>query len=184
MRKFGVVFKEKQNKAVTLHESNVLSDFKKIYSSLLEHYNLTNINDLKESSQVSFLTELSKYWTEEEGLNLLGEKFIKKKSLILTENSTPLQKKNYLKTKTTNILNELMRQGDIKYKIYSILDEMYDQTNVQSIDDVLTPAVISKVLAESLNESFSALVNNISHELNESVKPKKVNQKVYINKRK
>lgn len=184
MRKFGVVYKEKQNKAVTLHETHILTDFKKIYNSLLEHYSLNTINDLNEKSQVSFLTELSKYWTEEKGLNEDGRNFLKKRSMRLTESSTPLQKKNFLKKKTTTLLNELMRQGDFKYKIYSVLDEMYSQTNGKNISDVLSPNMISNILSESLALSLNDLISDIHLELNESSKPKSKKQKVYIRKRK
>ena len=171
MRKFGVVYKEKRKKSSDLHEAHVIRDFKKIYNSLLERYGLTNINDLNERSQVSFLTEVNKYWSEETGLNDLGKKFLQKKSMMLTENSTSLQKKNYLKTKTTTLLNELMRQTDFKYKVYSIIDEMYQQTGSSKVTDIMPANTIADVISEGLASSLDKMVNNIHHEISESAKP-------------
>lgn len=183
MRKFGVVYKEKQNKAMELHENHIAMDFKNIYNALLEHYNLTAINDLNEKSQISFLTELNQYWNEEAGLNEKGSAFLQKKSMRLNENSTPLQKKNFLKTKSNNLLNELMRKSDLKYRVYGVLDEMFSQTESNSIDEVLSPSMISEIVTEAFATSLDSFIQTIHHELHESTQPKQSNKKVYLNKR-
>ena len=193
MRKFGEVYKEKVNESETIHESRVVSDFKQIYNAMLEHYNLTAIHDLNEKSQLSFLTELNQYWNEEDGLNETGAKFIKKRSPRLTENSTPLQKKNYLKNKTSILLSETMRQNDLKYKLYSVIDEMYKMVKGDEINDVLSPNMISDIITEAFAESLDEFVTNIRTEISESVKPKepkarKINEsikpKVFIKRKK
>jgi len=191
MRNFNDVYKEKVNESEQLHESKIVGDFRKIYNALLEHYNLTAIHDLNEKSQLAFLTELNQYWSEEGGLNEEGGEFLEKRSLRLTENSTPLQKKNFLKSKTTILLNETMRQNDVKYKVYSIIDEMYKQVKGGSIEDVLSPNMISDILTEAMAESLDNLITTIRTEINESIKPKeKLNEsevpkkKVYIKMKK
>ena len=173
MRNFTEVYKEKVNESEQLHESKIVGDFRKIYNALLEHYNLTAIHDLNETSQISFLTELNEYWSEEKGLGESGISFLKKRSLRLTENSTPLQKKNFLKTKATVLLNETMRQGDMKYKVYTILDEMYTQIKGESIDEVLSPNMISDIITEAFAESLDDFISTIRNEISESAKPKK-----------
>jgi hypothetical protein len=170
MRKFGELYKEKLNESQQLHESTVVNDFKKIYSALLEHYKLTAIHDLNEKSQVSFLTELNQYWSEEKGLSDLGQNFLKKRETRLTENSTPLQKKNFLKSKANILLSETIRQTDMKYKTYAIIDEMFSQIKGENIDDVLSPAMISDIITEAFAESVEDFISNIRHELTESNK--------------
>ena len=181
MRKFNTVYKEKLNESVQLHESEIVNDFKKIYNALLEHYNLSAIHDLNETSQVSFLTELNQYWTEEKGLSELGQNFLKKKETRLTENSTPLQKKNYLKSRASVLLSETMRQTDMKYKMYAIIDEMYGQVKGESIDDVLSPNMISDIITEAFAESLDDFITNVRHELSESIKPVKKKEVKEIN---
>ena len=94
MQKFHDLYKQKLSENEALQENKVLSDFRNIYSAMLEHYEITSIHDLDDESQLSFLTELNHYWSEEEGLSEKGEKFIAKRSLSLNENSTSQQKKN------------------------------------------------------------------------------------------
>jgi len=189
MRTFNDVYKEKVNESEQLHESKIVGDFRKIYNALLEHYNLTAIHDLNEKSQLAFLTELNQYWNEEDGLNEEGSAFLEKRSLRLTENSTPLQKKNFLKSKTTVLLNETLRQNDVKYKVYSIIDEMYTQVKGGSIEDVLSPNAISDIITEAMAESLDDIISTIRTELNESVKPKEklnesVKPKVFLKRKK
>ena len=192
MRKFGEVYKQKLNESETLHESHIVNDFRQIYNALLEHYNLTAIHDLNEKSQVSFLSELNQYWTEESGLNELGQNFLLKRSPRLTENSTPLQKKNYLKNKASVLLSETMRQNDLKFKVYSVIDEMYGMVKGEEITDVLSPNMISDIITEAFAESLDEFITNIRTEISESSKkeePKKINEevrakKVYIKKKK
>jgi len=184
MRNFNELYKEKVNKSEELHESKIVGDFRKIYNALLEHYNLTAIHDLNENGQLSFLTELNQYWSEDGGLNEEGTAFLKKRSLRLTENSTPLQKKNFLKSKTNVLLNETLRQNDVKYKVYCIIDEMYNQVKGQSIEDVLSPSMISDILTEAMAESLDELITSIRTEISDSVKPKKELNESLVSKKK
>jgi len=177
MRKFGEVYKEQVNESDQQHESKIVSNFREIYNSLLEHYNLTAIHDLNEKSQISFLSELNQYWSEEKGLSELGKNFLKKRSLILTEHSTPLQKKNYLKSKSNILLSESLRQNDLKFKIYSIIDEMYQQVKGEKINDVLSPNMISDIITEAFAESLDDFVTEIRTEISESAKPEKKEEK-------
>jgi len=190
MRKFGDIYKEQLNENEQLHESKIVNEFKQIYNALLEHYNLTAIHDLNEKSQVSFLTELNQYWSEENGLSALGKSFLQKREMRLNENSTPLQKKNFLKKKSSVLISEILRQSDTKYKLYSILDQMFEEVKGESIDDVMSPNMISDIITEAAAESLDELVTNIRKELNESVKPKKskvvnesIKPKVYLRKK-
>jgi len=173
MRKFDTVFKEKLTESEKNHETRVITEFKKIYNALLEHYNLTAINHLNEKSQLSFLTELNYYWTEEQGLNEAGKQFLEKRSFRLTENSTPLQKKNYLKSKTVILINETLRQNDVKYKIYSIIDEMYTQIKGSSVNDILSSDMIMAIINEAFNGSIEQFLNTMKNEINESAKETK-----------
>jgi len=178
MKKFGEVYKKKMNEAEQLHEARLVEDFRKIYNSLLEHYNLTAIHDLNEKSQVAFLSELNQYWSEEEGLSDLGRNFLQKRETRLTENSTPLQKKNFLKDKAAILLNETLRQNDVKYKLYSVIDEMYQQVKGENIEDVLSPKMIGDIITEAFAGSLDEFILNIRTELTESAKPEKVKKSV------
>ena len=170
MRKFTDVYKEKQQKSEQLHESKVLDDFRKIYNAMLENYGCTNIKNLDEATQFAFATELKRYWDNTNGLSDKGKDILKKKSFVLTENSTPLQKKNYLKNKFVPILNETFRQTDLKYKLYEIIDEMFNQVKGKTVSDVLSPEMITAIISEAFNESAKSLISNINEELSESDK--------------
>lgn len=187
MRKFGDAYKEKMVKHEQLHEAKVVNEFKQIYNSLLEHYNLTAIHDLNEKSQVAFLTELNQYWTEETGLTDIGRNFLKKRTPILTENSTPLQKKNYLKDKVGILLSETLRQNDIKYKVYNVIDEMYQQVKGKNINSVMSPETINNTITEAFATVLDQFVKDIYIEISESAKPKSVNEnkkpKVFIKRK-
>jgi len=197
MRKFSTIYKEQLNESEKIHETSVINDFKKIYSSLLEHYNLTAIHDLNKESQLSFLTELNQYWSEEGGLTEQGKLFLQKREMRLNENSTPLQKKNYLKTKAATILSETLRQTDAKYKMYVVIDEMYEQIEAEKLGDVLSPNMISDIITEAFAETLDTFITSIRTELSESakideeVKEEKVEKieeshkpKVYLKKKK
>jgi hypothetical protein len=171
MKKFNEAYKEKMSQAEELHESQVLADFKVTYNALLEQYNLTSIEDLDEDSQVSFLTELNNYWSEEEGMSEKGQKFVETRSLTLNENSTTAQKKQYLKTKVSVMVNETMRNADLRWKIYEVIDEAYNQLEAEDLRDILAPKIISEIVNEALTESMTRLSNTITKELNESAKP-------------
>jgi len=172
MKKFNVAYREKMQEAEEIQESKVLFDFRSIYNAMLEHNNIKTIHDLDDESQVSFLTELSHYWSEEKGLSDKGGKFLEKRSLILNENSTPTQKKNFLKVKISTVINETIRQAKLKWRIYDCIDEAYNQLNAEDLRDVLNPIAITEIVTDSLNKAFTKLSNTIDIELSESAKPK------------
>jgi hypothetical protein len=173
MKKFSEIVKEKILKDEVLQESKVLGDFKEVYGSMLDHYGLTSIHDLNEESRLSFLTELNHYWSEEEGISEKGEKFLQKRSMSLNENSTAVQKKNFLKEKTSVLIKETLRQTDLKYKIYDVIDEIYHQVNASNLRDILSPDMITTIIAESFAKSLDEFTANINKELRESVQPKR-----------
>jgi hypothetical protein len=173
MKKFSELYKEKLSESEILQENKVLDDFKKVYGSMLEHYGLTTVHDLNEESQLSFLTELNHYWSEEEGLSEKGNKFLQKRSMNLNENSTAVQKKNFLKEKATVLISETLRQADVKWKLYDIVDEIYQQTNASTLKDVLSPDMITTIIAESFSKSVDNFLSNVNKELKESVEPKR-----------
>lgn len=173
MKKFGEIYKEKVNEAETRQESKVLGEFRVIYNALLEHYTLKTIHELDDNSQISFLTELNQYWSEDSGLSEKGQKFLDKRSMYLNENSTTAQKKNYLKEKAAIVINETMRQTNLKFKIYDIIDEMYKQINGDDVSDILNPDTITNILGECFLNSIKDLTGTINIELKESVKPKR-----------
>ena len=170
MRKFNSLYKDKLDQALNEHETKVLGDFRQVYDILLENYNTISINDLNKETQTALLGELNRYWNETDGLTDKGRLFLNKKAMTLTESSTVSQKKNYLKSKIKSTISEALRQTDLKYRIYDIVDYMYKETNSQTISDVLTPNKINGVLTESFNEIISDFLGNISTELNESEK--------------
>jgi len=170
MRKFHQVNKEKQNRAVEVLENRVLDEFKNVYSILLDKYSISDFYTLNEEEQLTFLAELNSYWGEEEGLSDKGKKFIQIRSDILSESSTTLQKKNYLKTKAKTIINETLRQSNMKWKLYDIIDEMYNEVQASGITDILSPELISNIIKESFEETLSQFVGEMKHELTESAK--------------
>jgi hypothetical protein len=170
MRKFHQIYKEKLDKANELFESKVLGEFKNVYQTLLEKYNIYDFYSLNEEEQVTFLAELNSYWSEEEGLSPKGAKFLQIHSDVLSEGSTTLQKRNYLKEKSSIVINETLRQSDVKWKIYEIIEEMYKEISASDIDDVLSPETIVGIIKESFSKSLDNLVNEIDYELTESAK--------------
>ena len=174
MRKFHEIYKEKLAESENQEETRVLSDFRNIYSVLLEHYGVTSIHDLDEETQLSFLTELNHYWSESEGLSEKGEKFIAKRSVSLNENSTPQQKKNFLKAKVSAVIDETVRQSELKWKIYDVIDTLYTETKSnKNISEVLNISIINNILKESLEDVITKFLDNINTELSESLKPTK-----------
>jgi len=173
MKRFGEIYKQKLNEAEIRKETKVLDDFKLIYGAMLEHYDLKNMHELDDESQISFLTELSNYWSEDKGISEKGNAFLEKRNMSLNENSTVTQKKNFLKTKSYIVINETIRQADLKYSLYDIIDEMYKQIEASDLSDVLSPSTIMNIITESFEESISKFLDDISKELKESVKPKK-----------
>lgn len=171
MKKFTTAFNEKKQQYEEIVESQILSDFKTVYYAMLENYNIKSLNELDEETQVSFLTELNNYWSEEEGMSEKGEKFLEKRSFVLNENSTVPQKKNFLKAKITAVVNESLRQTDLRWRIYECIDEAYNQLEAKDLKDVLSPASITEIVNGALTEAFTKLSKRIETELNESAKP-------------
>lgn len=170
MKKFHDVYKEKQNRALEVFENKVLTDFKNVYGTLLDKYNTSDFYTLNEEQQDTFTAELNSFWTEESGLTEKGSKFLQIKSDVLSESSTTLQKRNFLKDKAVKIINETLRQSDMKWKLYDIIDEMYSEIDASNLGDILSPESITKVIKESFETTLSKFVKEINHELNESAK--------------
>lgn len=173
MKKFNSVFKAKQIITEKILEGKLLNEFKNIYSALLEQYNITEFYDLKKDAQSAFIHELNEYWTDEYGISKKGVKFLKTKMPLLTEDSTQLQKRQYLKNRSSVIISEILRQSDIKYKFYQILDEMYKNTKSKDISDVLDVNSISDAITESFDTYLHNLITEISYELSSDIKPRK-----------
>ena len=170
MRKFQDLFKEKQTRALQVNEEQVLYDFQKVYGALLEKYSINDFYTLNEKYQEVFLGELNNYWEEETGLTGKGNLFLTQKSAFLNENATPLQKKNYLKKKAVVVIDETLRQSNMKYKLYDILDEMFNKINASELKDVLSPATIHNVISEAFNESLVSFMSKIDSELSKTKK--------------
>jgi hypothetical protein len=176
MRKFHDVYKEKQNKAIELFENQVLNDFKNVYSTLLDKYGISDFYALNEEEQVTLLAELNSYWNEDEGVSEKGKKFLQIRSDVLSESSTSLQKKNFFKNKATVIINETIRQSDLKWKLYDIIDEMFNEVQASSVTDVLSPDIISDIIQESVKTTLDNFIKEIRTELNESAKEVDINE--------
>jgi hypothetical protein len=170
MRKFNQVFKEKQTQVENTFEEKILSEFKKVYNSLLEKYEVPEFYDLSEKYQGAFLAELNSYWSEEKGVTEIGDKFLKTRECTLNESSTEEQKKNVLQTKTQIIIDETIRQTNIKNKLYCVLDTMYNEVKASNISEVLAPEVISEIIKESFVKTLKGLLREINWELKESAK--------------
>lgn len=173
MKKFGELYKAKIYEAETNQESKILEDFRVIYGAMLEHYGLSTVHQLNEKSQLSFLTELNRYWNEDNGLSEKGKEFLNKKSMSLNENSTAIQKKNFLRIKSYAVINETLRQSNLKFKLYDVIDEMYTQINARNLNEVLSPDAIISIISETLNKSLTEFTKGIHKELSDSSKSKK-----------
>lgn len=169
MRKFNQVYKEKQAISEQVLEERLLNQFKDIYAGLLEQYEITEFHDLDENTQVAFLRELNEYWTEEEGLSEKGANFLKTKSTLLTEDSTPLQKQSYLRNKAAAVIEETLRQAGLKDKLYAVLDEMFKNTKSDNIEDVLSTYAITGTILEAFGVSLQELMTEMVYELTPEV---------------
>lgn len=170
MQRFSEIYKRKLNESEVHQETKVAEEFKSIYGAMLEFYGLRAINNLNEESKLSFLTELNRYWTEEEGLTEKGQAFLQKRSMSLNENSTAVQKKNYLRSKSYAVINETLRQSKVKYKLYDAIDEIYTQTAAKNITEILSPDTMYTIILESFNKAIANFMQQVNTELNESVK--------------
>ena len=173
MRHFSEVYKTKMQEAEAFQENKVLGDFRQIYEAMIKTYGILSVHELDEPTKLSFLTELNHYWDDENGLNEKGERYIVKSSMTLNENSTVVQKKNFLKTKVTVIVNEVIRQSNLKTKLYDTLDEMYKSVKAKNLSDVLPPESITKIFNEAINESVTVFVRDVNKELSNNTEPRK-----------
>jgi hypothetical protein len=171
MRKFNEIYKEKQSIANGIIETKVLNEFKNTYSILLDKYSVSDFYALNEEEQNTFLCELNSYWNETEGLTEKGKKFCQIRSDVLSESSTALQKKNFLKNKTLAVVSETIRQSGLKWKLYDVLDEMYKETQAKEISEVLSSESITNIFQESFKTTLDNLVLEIKNELNEKKDP-------------
>ena len=165
MRKFNSIVKEKQQIAESLLERKVLSEFKALYSALLEHYGTNDFKTLDSETQDAFLRELNEYWSEDEGLNKNGKNFLKHRSILLTESSTPFQKYLYLKRKAKAVVAEAFKAENLKGQIYDILNEMFESVNAKEIHDVLSPDAIGGTIIESFGSALEDLMSEIVYEI-------------------
>ena len=173
MRKFRDVFKEKQTLSESLHEKNVLESFEKVYSSLLEKYGISNFKNLNEDHQTVFLAELNSYWDEKEGILPKGEKFLAGNSDLLNESSTAEQRKNFMKKRSVPAISETLRQSGLKWKLYNIIDEMYQGVGASDLGDVLDPKEMTEIMVESFRESVRTFMTEVKYELTENAGTKK-----------
>jgi len=173
MRKFGDLYKEKLNESESRQENRLLEEFGSVYNVMLGHYGLKSVHQLDEASQISFLTELDRYWNDLEGLTERGRQFMSNRSMELNERSTTEQKKNFLRAKTRAIVSETLRQSDVKYKLYEVLDQIYRQTKARDIRGILPTETIKSVLQESFGGALSSLIEEMNGELSESAKEAK-----------
>lgn len=165
MRKFNTVLKEKQSKEEKLTENKVLGQFKRVYDSLLEKYGITGFKDLPENGQSLFLNELNSYWSEEAGISESGIKFLSTRGKALNEHSSEEQKKNFLQEKANIVISETLRQTELKYKLYNIIDEMYNEVKASDLDGVLSPGVIFETFKESFVKNIKGFLSEIHSEL-------------------
>ncbi|MDD5648954.1 MAG: hypothetical protein PHF86_00810 [Candidatus Nanoarchaeia archaeon] len=179
MQKFNTVFKEKQAKVEDLFEKKLLSQFKRVYTALLEKYGIAEFQELTEEYQPAFLSELHSYWSEEEGISEKGTKFLNTKEYTLNEQSTIDQKKNHLQNKAQSIISETLRQSNIKWKLYGIIDEMYKEVKAKDLSDVLPPKDLFESIKESFVKSLKELLIEVNYELKENSNSEKLYEKEF-----
>ena len=161
MRKFNHVLREKQEEAKKASEVKGLFEFKKVYSALLEKYNVSEFKVLAPVKKDSFLRELNNYWSEEEGISKSGFKFISTREETINENSSSDQKKTYLENKTKRVISETLRQSELKWRIFGVIDEMYKGVGANKLSQVLPEAEIVEIIKSSLIESMRGFVKEI-----------------------
>lgn len=168
MRKFNTVLKEKQTKEEQIVEKKVLGQFTRVYNTLLEKYGIPEFKQLSEKAQNVFLSELNSYWSEAEGVSEMGVKFLNTRGRALNEHSSPEQKKNFLQEKADVVISETIRQSELKYKLYNVIDEIYNEVKASNLSEVLPPEVIFETFKESFVKNVKSLLAEIHYELKES----------------
>jgi hypothetical protein len=119
---------------------------------------------------------LNSYWSEEEGVSERGKKFLQTRSDVLSESSTSLQKKNFFKNKAAVIINETIRQSELKWKLYDIIDEMFNEVQASNVADILSPDIISDIIQESVKTTLDKFIKEIRTELNQSAVEVDINE--------
>ena len=173
MKRFGNVLKNKQKKHNLVQEKKILIGFKKVYNALLEKYNTSSFHDIQNDHKQVFLAELNSFWSEDKGILKKGKLFLKGNSDILNEQSTNIQKKQYMKKRITPLISEVLRQSNLKWKMYDVLDEVYKGTNSQSLNDIMESDEILNTILESFQISLKSFMQEVQFELTENSKPKK-----------
>jgi hypothetical protein len=174
MRKFNTVLKEKQTKEEQLVEKKVLGQFTRVYNALLEKYGIPEFKQLSEKAQNVFLSELNSYWSEAEGVSEMGVKFLNTRGRALNEHSSSEQKKNFLQEKANIVIGEIIRQSELKYKLYDILDEIYTQTKAEKLSDIMPSSSAVSIIKEGFQKNIRELLLEINYELAENSKPENV----------
>lgn len=178
MKKFNNLYKEHKKRSNLLFEEKVLNDFNTVYSGLLEKYEISTFNELNEKMKTVFLNELNSFWFKTEGITDKGKKFLRNKSMSLTEYATPLQKSNYIRKKMVPVISENIRQTGLKWQLYDIINEVYNKIGASNLNEVLTSETLISIIKESLTFSLSEFLKEINFELKENSKPKKINKKL------
>ena len=80
------------------------------------------------------------------------------------------QKKNFLQEKANIVIGETLRQAEVKWKIYNILDEMYTETKASKISEVVSSKTAIDILKEAFQKNIKELLSEINYELSENSK--------------
>jgi len=170
MKKFRTVLKTKQSRHNLDQEKKILLGFKKVYNTLLEKYETSAFHNINEETKPVFLAELNSYWSEDKGLLKKGKLFLKGDSDMLNEASSNIQKKQYMKKRITPLISEVLRQSNLKWKMYDVINEVYKNTNAESLGDVMPANDISDTVLESFQSSLREFMKEVHFELTENSK--------------
>ena len=100
----------------------------------------------------------------------LKTKFVEAKEATLNESSTDDQKKDHLQNKAQIIISETLRQSNIKWKIYNVIDEMYKEVKASDLSEVLSAEDLYGSIKESFVKSLREFLVEINYELKENSK--------------
>jgi hypothetical protein len=170
MKKFNAVLKTKLQNHDLVQEKKILLGFKKVYNTLLEKYETPSFHEINETNKPIFLAELNSYWSEDKGLLKKGKLFLKGETDMLNEKSSPIQKKLFIKKRITPIISEVLRQSNLKWKMYDIIDTVYKETKATQLNEVLSPDAIVDTVLESFQTSLRGFMEEVQYELNENAK--------------
>lgn len=168
MKKFKAVLKTKQKNHELVQEKKILLSFKKVYNTLLEKYETSSFHKINETNKPIFLAELNSYWSEDKGLLKKGRLFLKGDSDLLNEKSSNIQRKQYMKKRITPLISEVLRQSNLKWKMYDVIDEVYKGTNATSLNEAMSPNNIMDTVLESFQLSLREFMTEVQYELKEN----------------